>query len=944
MSAAGTPGNPFIGPRPFTVGQALYGRDWETRMLFNLLLSRRLVLLHSPSGAGKTSLIQAGLLPRLQDAFRIWPLIRVGAPPDPATTSSNRYISSTFRSLDPSGARDLSGGRLRDVHFGGDDKKPELWIFDQFEEVLSLGPMDDAARRQFFEQLAEAFERSDQPRWALFAIREDYLGAMEPFLELLPTGLSARFRLELLDADAARDAIQVPVRREGLEVTDAAARKLVDDLRRIRIPGPDGSIVEQLGPHVEPVHLQVVCHRLWERRDPAAASIMPDGVEDVGDVDTALADYYAEQVAAIAAATGVPERTIREWFERRLITADRVRGQVMKGKDQGLADTVMRPLVDAYLIREEPRPGRPSWYELTHDRLIEPIHKNNGAWRKQHLEPFQLQAAQWASNGRPPKLLLREAELARATRWRRERPGELTVEEKEFLDKSEEALRRAELGTNLADVGWGVIFARDADPAVREALSELLEHRRGQAGEMRESRYREFSGPEGRKPEESTADFLRRHGAGMGLTDPDTMPYYLLIVGGPDTIPYEFQYQLDVRYAVGRINFPTLEEYAAYARSVVTAESSGYSAPRQAVIFSPAHTADLTTDSTAVTTRLLSLPMAARLERTQPDWAVQTVVQHEATKARLARLLGGEETPSVLFTASHGIGFPNGHPLQFPHQGAILCQDWSGSTAGQPILPGQYFAAEDVGDDARLLGLIAFLSASFSAGTPIREDFVEAPRQVKSRRQIAPSAFMARLPQRLLGHPHGGALAVIGHVERSWTSSFVNEGGPDIRLFESTLRRLMRGHTVGSSMEAFNQRYAQLSVTLAQELRDLLLVRASHELRELDELADMDIFATDIRNYIVLGDPAVRLPIGDGSVVEPERPTIQPMTVTRQRIEVSPEPSGLEEGLGDDVLVFNGVNGATSDYLLPPMTAEQMAAVALEDFRPRYWYTKKQLF
>jgi len=67
------PANPFIGPRPFMPGQKLYGRDWEIRTLYNLLRTKRLVLLHSPSGAGKTSLIQAGLWPRLEASFRIRP-------------------------------------------------------------------------------------------------------------------------------------------------------------------------------------------------------------------------------------------------------------------------------------------------------------------------------------------------------------------------------------------------------------------------------------------------------------------------------------------------------------------------------------------------------------------------------------------------------------------------------------------------------------------------------------------------------------------------------------------------------------------------------------------------------------------------------------------------------------------------------------------------------
>jgi len=52
--------NPFVGPRPIQQGEALHGRSTELRELYNLLQARRIVVLHSPSGAGKSSLVQAG--------------------------------------------------------------------------------------------------------------------------------------------------------------------------------------------------------------------------------------------------------------------------------------------------------------------------------------------------------------------------------------------------------------------------------------------------------------------------------------------------------------------------------------------------------------------------------------------------------------------------------------------------------------------------------------------------------------------------------------------------------------------------------------------------------------------------------------------------------------------------------------------------------------------
>jgi hypothetical protein len=455
----------------------------------------------------------------------------------------------------------------------------------------------------------------------------------------------------------------------------------------------------------------------------------------------------------------------------------------------------------------------------------------------------------------PPRHL---ADLACGATVDRARVRELQAWVARGEGKARRGLREGLDPGKLDEAGWGVIFARSADAApFREALAPLLDLRREQAGRRQERFYREFVGEDGYREGETKVAFLARHGAGPGPADPERVPYYLLLVGDPEAIPFSFQYQLDVQYGVGRLCFDELADYRRYAESVVAAETGGSGRSPRACFFAPANPGDPVTVSMKAH---LVQPVADGVRRDQPDWTVETVLGEEATRGRLDSLL--EEAPAFLFAACHGLGFAAGDPEQRGLQGALVCQDWPGPGSGA-LNREHYFAAEDVGGQARVHGLVAFCFACFGAGTPRWDDST----RTNQRREISPGAFLGRLPQRLLSHPEGGALAVVGHVDRAWGFSLVWPGaGPQITAFESTLRRLLAGKPVGWAMEVFNQRYAELASDLAAEVEALGFGK------EVDEmlLADLWTASHDARNYTIVGDPAVRVAVPSNQEVHDE--------------------------------------------------------------------------
>jgi hypothetical protein len=409
--------------------------------------------------------------------------------------------------------------------------------------------------------------------------------------------------------------------------------------------------------------------------------------------------------------------------------------------------------------------------------------------------------------------------------------------------------------SDLGESGWGVIFSHDCDPAIIDALSPLIEHRKSAATRNDDKLFRLFKAADGYRPDETYITFLRRHQVPTaGVVEPEKMPYYLLIVGDPESIPFSFQFQLDVSYAVGRICFDRVEDYAKYAESVVLAETRGIGRDKRVRFFGVSNQNDPATTNSS---KLLVNPLAAYAETRKNDWEIDKIIGETATKNRLLESIAEKSGPAFLFTASHGMGFFKDDKRQESCQGALLCQDWPGPLEWSREIPDDFFlSADDISDADNVHGLISFHFACYGAGTPRFDDY--GTNFGEGRQEIAARSFIGALPKKLLSHPKGGALACVGHIERAWSYSFISGKDAAIRDFQSTFNNILKGVPIGHAMNDFNTKYAQIASQIASVFEDDRF-KPESERTHPDELVPQWIEHNDARSYVILGDPFVRL-------------------------------------------------------------------------------------
>jgi hypothetical protein len=424
LAMIGSISAPYPGPRPFTDQEtAIFrGREEELYDLRDLIMSYQAVVLYSQSGAGKTSLVEAGLKPLLEKKLEILPVARVAAevPGCDAGHIANIYASNVvFTSVPERAATATSlSDALSPSSPGQGQDSTRMLILDQFEQFFTAFPDRWRERKDFFLQLNETVNADAKLRM-LFVIREDYLAELDAYSEFVPFNFRIRYRLERLRRNQALMAVQEPLLKFGFTIEADDAQRLVENLLKIRLS--KGSQPEEIeGEFVEPVHLQVICEDLWRKRDETKQILsVPNKLESL---DVALSSFYDAAVEYASREGKVKEGTLRQCIAKDFITSGGTRGFVYRGEllKKGIPQGALDALEHRHIIRGEQRAGA-QWYELTHDRFIEPIRTSNAKWGNEHGEAYlavlEARADEWVRSGSGSKGLLNETELKDAKDW-----------------------------------------------------------------------------------------------------------------------------------------------------------------------------------------------------------------------------------------------------------------------------------------------------------------------------------------------------------------------------------------------------------------------------------------------------------------------------------------------------------------------------------------------
>lgn len=387
------PDNPWLGLSSYTeeTRAFFHGRDDEAAELARRVQRKVLTVLFGQSGLGKTSLLRAGLVPRLRGEGFCPVYVRIDYSPE-SPPPAGQIKQAVFRATSEAGHWTQTGVAVPGeslwefLHHRGDllhdaQGRPvlPLLVFDQFEELFTLAQADDAGRaraRQFLEQLADLvenrppvelearidrdeidagefdFARADYR--VLIALREDYLAHLESLKAVMPSITQNRMRLARMSGAQALNAVLQPGGR-------LVSREVAESIVRFVAGGAELATAE-----IEPSLLSLVCRELNLARQ---AQGRPEISADLlaGSRETILSEFYERALADQPAG-------VRRVIEDELLTESGYRESLAEErvlKALAAADATraaLATLVDRRLLRIEERLDVRR-VELTHDVL-----------------------------------------------------------------------------------------------------------------------------------------------------------------------------------------------------------------------------------------------------------------------------------------------------------------------------------------------------------------------------------------------------------------------------------------------------------------------------------------------------------------------------------------------------------------------------------------------
>ncbi len=416
--------NPYRGLAAFSEADATWfcGRDEAIdEALDRLHRGTRLVTVVGASGSGKSSLVRAGVIPR----------VRAGELPGSDGWLIATMIPGRRPMLDLANAiRGIATGHLPPVERAtvGEmlsptaRKTPVLFVIDQLEELYTVG--EPADRDRFIEELSDVLTDPGSDVRVIATLRADFHDrplTHSRFGRLVADGQVTLVGMTGHDLDLA---IREPAGRAGIEVEPGLVAELIADL------------VDR--PAALPL-LQFTLSELFDRRRGSVLTL--DAYERLGGVRAALARRAEEVYAALDEASREQARQV--FLSLVAVGPDGavIRRRVLR---RNLADTGVAPWLEAFgaarlLTFDRDGTTREPTVELAHESLMDEwprlrrwvLEAGEGLFIRSHLATS---ATHWATGGKDPGDLYRGARLATALAWQDDDDRPLTSVEQEFLD------------------------------------------------------------------------------------------------------------------------------------------------------------------------------------------------------------------------------------------------------------------------------------------------------------------------------------------------------------------------------------------------------------------------------------------------------------------------------------------------------------------------------